>query len=89
MGLRKMKVLLLVPKVAYERLLSACGNDDSKHRLLRNGVLEPGSNGVQQVRILCDSDKAKTILDLARETSPDILVAIQEIQNSPDEFASD
>jgi hypothetical protein len=78
-----------VPKVAYERLLLACRHDDSKYRLLRNGVLETDDNGVQQVRILCDPDKAKAILNLARDTSPDILAAIQEIQNLPDEFPSD
>lgn len=83
-----MKVLLLVPKVAYERLLLACGHDDSKYRLLRNGIVETGGNGVQQIRILCDRHKAQTILDLARETSPAILAAIQEIKNLPDEFPS-
>jgi hypothetical protein len=73
--------------------MSACywlaGNDGSEYRLLKNGILETGSNGVQQVKILCDPDKAQTILDLARETSLDILASIQEIKNLPDEFPSD
>jgi hypothetical protein len=84
-----MKMLLLVPKVAYDRMLLACDKNDSQYRLLKNGLIETGSDGVLQVRILCDSDKAGTILDLARETSPDILTAIQQIKNLPDEFPPD
>jgi hypothetical protein len=85
----EMKVLLLVPKVAYDRLLLSCEKQDPKYQLLRNGLLETGSNGVQQVRILCDPDKAQTILELARKTSPDTFAAIRKIRNLPGQFSSD
>jgi hypothetical protein len=79
-----MKVLLLVPKGAYDRLLSACEKTAPQYELLRNGLIEIDANGLQQVRILCDSDKAQTLLGFARQLSPDMLAAIREVRNEND-----
>jgi hypothetical protein len=84
-----MKVMLLVPKVAYDRLLLSCEKQDPKYQVLKNGVLDAGSNGVKRIRILCDADKAQTILELARKISPDTFAAIRQIRDLPDPIPPD
>ena len=82
-----MKVLLLVPKEGYDHLLSACETAAPEYAVLRNGLVEVDSKGLPQIKILCDFDKAQTLLDFARQVSPDIFAAIREVRNI-DELSS-
>ena len=82
-----MKALLLIPRAAHDRLLSACDNAAPEYQLLANGVVESDAHGLQQIKILCDSDSAQRVLDFVRQTSPDIFAAIKQIENL-DELSS-
>jgi hypothetical protein len=86
MGVSKMKVLLVVPITAYNRLLSTCKPKDPEYLLLKNGLREIDGNGIQHVKILCDSDRARTIFDLAAKMSPEIVTSIRQITNLPDQL---
>ncbi|HKY07921.1 MAG TPA: hypothetical protein VJQ55_06755 [Candidatus Binatia bacterium] len=76
-----MKVLLLVPRAAYDRLLAACENSTPEYQLLANGIVESDGSGTEQVKILCDSESVQSLLDFARQLSLDVFAAIRQIKN--------
>jgi hypothetical protein len=81
-----MKVLLVMPITAYNRLLSTCQPKDPEYLLLKNGLRQSDGNGVGTVQILCDGDRARTIFTLAARTGSEIMTSIRQITDLPDEF---
>jgi hypothetical protein len=73
-----LNVLVTIPVDHYNSLMMACVPFRSTYLLLKNGPVIRDNNGRQAVEILCDSDEADGLRELASQICPDAALDIAE-----------
>jgi hypothetical protein len=75
-----MRTLIEMSLEHYNGLLAKCAGSDREYAIMKNAIVMPDSEGgeARRVAILCESDQAKKILDLASQFYPEAVPHIQE-----------
>jgi hypothetical protein len=83
-----MKILIEINFVRYYRFLGKCDSTSREYKVLKSGVevSDPEDPSKHVVTVLCESDEANRLLELARlicpEAVPDIATSI-ELKRTP------
>jgi hypothetical protein len=78
-----MKIIVEIEFEKYYRFLGRCDPTSSEYKLLKSGIetSDPRDPTVRLVMVLCASDEAKKLLELAEIICPD---AVRDIKTSID-----
>jgi hypothetical protein len=78
-----MKIIVEIEFEKYYRFLGRCDPTSSEYKLLKSGIetSDPRDPTARLVIVLCASDEAKKLLELAKIVCPD---AVRDIQTSID-----
>jgi hypothetical protein len=83
-----MGTTILIPIAAYDRWLRRCPRGSQEYVCLRNGVLEHDKDGSSYVRLLCDAETAKALMDSAKRLCPEVVRQIKQTTESRDPGAA-
>jgi len=72
-----MRMMVVLPIACYYRFLRKCDLARPEHSILRNGVIIRDDRGAE-VRIPCDFERARTLLELAKIIHPEAIAPLQE-----------
>ena len=78
-----MKIMVVIPMPSYAALLGRCQIQSREYRMLKNGVVEK-REGIEEVRLLCDSSEADMIVDFVTRVAPEHLPSIRQISVPPE-----
>lgn len=78
-----MKVIIDIPIESYLLCVTRCGVKSPEYLMLKNGIIQRDAEGNEVVQILCDSERAKVILELVASLCPEALLNIQRRLDVP------
>ena len=73
-----MKILIKIPPEHYDLFVAECDITSREYSILKNAVVARDINDDKRViEILCDTEEADRLLDLAKRRYPEIVPAIR------------
>ena len=76
-----MKIMVVIPMKPYRVWMARCESARMECLWLKNGIIVQNGDGLQEVQILCDAERAHAIVHFASRTCPDVVPYIKQIAN--------